>query len=310
MIFPAADAHCDFLYFAATDGYDIRSRKDEQCMSLDRMKEGNVALQFFAAWTDDEEKRRSPLKQFLEMADAYHRMLAQNSGILTPFTKDFEPDCGKIATVLTIENAACMEGDIQNIDLFYEKGVRAIALTWNHRNGLAAPATSRIDTGLTKSGRAAVKRMTELNIAIDFAHLSDRGIDQILEMTDAPVFSSHTNARDLFYAPRSMKNEHIREIAKRGGVIGVNFYRKQLTDRKKACISDIVDHICYIADRICVDCVAIGSDFDGMWDYPADLSYSGHLPRLAEELLRRGMSEKEVYAVMYGNLARYMKQFV
>ena len=308
--FPAADAHCDFLYFAAKEHFDIRTQTSYQCMTLDRMREGGVALQFFAAWIDDKEKERSPLSQFLDMAGAYHKMLDDNSDVFVPYSAGFDPESGKIATILAIENGSCMESDPSNLDLFYKHGVRAMTLTWNYRNSLAAPSGALIDTGLTRLGRETIRRMAELGIAIDLAHLGDRGIEQVFELVDVPVFSSHTNARDLFYAPRSMKNEHIREIARRGGVIGVNFYYKQLTDKPRACVADIADHICYIAEHIGVECVSVGSDFDGMNVYPADIKHSGHFPRLTKELLSRGMSEKDVYAVMYGNLARFMLRFV
>lgn len=310
MKYPVADAHCDFLYFAGKGEYDIRSLAPHQCMNLDRMREGGVALQFFAAWTDDKEKQRSPLQQCLDMIAAYHRMIDENSDFLVPFTADFDPSCGKTAAILAIENGSCMMDDLNNLEIFYRLGVRAMTLTWNYRNGLAAPSTLRLDTGLTELGKKTVKRMAELGMAIDLAHLGDRGIEQVFGLVDAPVFSSHTNARELFYARRSLKTEHIREIARRGGVIGVNFYVKQLTSGPYATISDIADHICFIAENVGCECVAIGSDFDGMNIYPKDMQHSGHMPRLADELLSRGMTENEVYAVMYGNLARYIKMFV
>lgn len=305
-----ADAHCDFLYFAAKENFDIRNIQKYQCMTLDRMREGNVALQFFAAWTDDKEKHRSPLQQGLDMMAAYHRMLNQNSGVFTPFTPGFDPKSGKIATVLSIENLSCMEDNLNNLDIFYLLGVRAATLTWNGKSTLASSSAAKHDEGLTKLGKATVEKLTQLKIAVDLAHLSDRGIDDVLEITDKPVFSSHTNARDFFFSPRSMKDAHIREIARRGGVIGVNFFYKQLTHEKHAYVSDVVNHICYISEKFGTDCVALGSDFDGMNLYPENLQHSGHMQNIAHELERRGMSRDEIEKIMYGNLARYMTEFV
>lgn len=308
--FYAADAHCDFLYYAATDNFDIRTRTKSQCMTLDRMKEGGVALQFFAAWTDTKEKRRSPLQQTLEMIAAYYKMLDENKDAFVPFSKEFMPENGKIATVLAIEDLSCMEDNINNLDIFHRLGVRSITLTWNYKNGLACPSTAKRDTGLTQLGRETVRRMEELNIAVDLAHLGDRGIDEVLSITSSPVFSSHTNARDLFYSPRSLKDEHIKEIAKRGGVVGVNFYNKQLTANPTATISDIADHICHVVKVGGLNCAAIGSDFDGMSIYPDDLKHSGHFPRLANELKLRGFSDDDIERIMYKNLAEYISRFV
>lgn len=306
----AADAHCDFLYYAATENFDIRTQTKYQCITLDRLRQGNVALQFFAAWTDAKEKARTPLQQFMDMAASYHRMMSENKDILVPFTKDFSPESGKIATVFTIEDASCMMNSLNNLEIFHKLGVRAMTLTWNHKNSLASPSTAKRDTGLTQMGKATVAHMDKLNMAIDLAHLSDKGIDDVLCLTDSPVFSSHTNARDLFYAPRSLQDCHIKEISKRGGVVGINFYHKQLCEKRTANIKDIADHICHVVKVGGVNCAAIGSDFDGMGVYPDDLKHSGHFPRLAAELEMRGLSQAEIARIMYYNLAEYISRFV
>ena len=305
-----ADAHCDFLYFAATENFKIETLQKYQCMNLDRMKKGNVKLQFFAAWTDFREKRRSPLQQGLEMMAAYHRMLDENPNDLVSLTKDFEPSCGKTATVLAIEDLTCMEGNLANLEIFYHLGVRAATLIWNYKNDLACPAKGHFDGGLSPLGKATVKKMEKIGMATDFAHLSDRGIDDVLEITSSPVFSSHTNARGLYYHPRSLCDEHIKEIAKRGGVIGINFFHEQLCDRRLANSKDIADQIEYTAKVGGIDCVAIGSDFDGMSVYPEDVKHSGDLQTIAKELEMRGFSHEDIEKVMYSNLEKFIKQFV
>ena len=310
--FYVADAHCDFLYYAAHQKYryDIRTLKEEQCMNLTRMKQGKVALQFFAAWTDMKETARTPLQQFLEMAAAYYKMLDDNKADFVPYSKNFQPANGKIGTILAIEDLSCMMDNITNLDIFYRLGVRSATLTWNYKNGLASTSNDKIDHGLTELGIRTVQRMEQLGIAVDLAHLSDKGIEKVLEITTKPVFSSHTNARELYYSQRSLKNDYIKEIASRGGVIGINFYNKQLCNKNHAAISDIADHICYIAKTGGINCVALGSDFDGMPVYPDDLQHSGHFQRLSNALLIRGFSEKDVSKIMYENLSNYISQFV
>ena len=127
MRFHVADGHCDFLYGMVERGYDLRKPKADQAIRLRDMQEGGVALQLFAAWTDMA-LRVPPLHQCLAMIDAYERMLDSNEE-LTPLTKDFDPTCGKIATVLTVEGGEAIEGSHAMLRTLYRLGVRAMTLT-------------------------------------------------------------------------------------------------------------------------------------------------------------------------------------
>ncbi len=308
MRFHVADGHCDFLYGMVERGYDLRKPKADQAIRLRDMQEGGVALQLFAAWTDMA-LRVPPLHQCLAMIDAYERMLDSNEE-LTPLTKDFDPTCGKIATVLTVEGGEAIEGSHAMLRTLYRLGVRAMTLTWNDNNELGGAALARGNKGLTPLGCEIIDEMCDLGIAIDVSHLSDHAIDDVLERCDAPVFASHSNARAVYASPRSLADDHIREISRRGGTVGVNFYYKQLCKGHTAAISNIVSHIQHIIDVGGIDCCAIGSDFDGMGRYPVDLRTSRDFPALADALLESGLSESEVEKVMFQNLYGYMLQFV
>ncbi len=306
--FPCADAHCDFLYGMQNNCYDIKQPIGKQTMTLPRMVEGNVKLQFFAAWIDILLKQ-NPLSQCINMIDAYYRMLESNP-VFVPLSKDFSPDSDKIATVLTIEGGEAIEGSAENLRMLYKLGVRAMTLTWNDVNSLAYPATKRSRRGLSKLGKEIIDEMNRIGMAIDLAHLGDVGIDDVLERTTQPVFSSHTNARVLRDHPRCMQDAHIKAIAEMGGVIGVNFYYKQLTDKKTCSISDVLRHIEHIIEVGGIDCCAIGSDFDGMDRCPDGLEDSRYLPNIANGLYDIGLNDEEIYKVMYGNLADYICKFV
>jgi len=307
---PVADAHCDFLYYMSRRGHSFTEPKHDQAVSLASMRSGNAALQLFAAWIDPND-RESPLQQCLSLIDAYKRLLASCEA-LTPFTKDFDPVSGKIAALLTIEGGEAVMGKTENLRLFRELGARAMTLTWNAQNDLASPAMARRDRGLTAMGRKIVREMGHLGMALDVAHLSDRGIDDALDMADGPIFSSHTNARAVFPHRRSISDRHIREIAARGGVVGVNYFSPQLVSLGKASISDVVAHISHIANVGGPGCAVLGSDFDGMGaqSYPVGLSNWADMPKLLDALTGAGFSREEVYQIAYGNLARFLKQFV
>jgi membrane dipeptidase len=142
------------------------------------------------------------------------------------------------------------------------------------------------------------------------SHLSDDGIEDALVYSTQPIFASHSNARRLMNAPRCLRDEHIKAIAEKGGVVGVNFYGPQLCESGHAEIKDIVRHIAHIASIAGVEHVCIGSDFDGMQRYPKDLRNPSDLPALLDALLREGFTEADVQRIAYRNLHDYIVRFV
>lgn len=307
-MFPVADGHCDYLYGAVQSGYRLRQPKPSQSIRMDGLLEGGVALQFFACWIDTA-LQTPPLHQCIAMIDAYQRMLAQNPE-LTPFTRAYTPESGKIATLLTMEGGEALDGSLAVLRVLHSLGIRATTLTWNENNELAGAAMGRGNKGLTTIGREIVDEMCALGVAIDVSHLSDRGIEQVLARATRPVFASHSNARAVLDHPRSLSDELIREIAAQGGTIGVNFYYQQLTKNKIACIDDIVRHIVHVVEVGGIGCCAIGSDFDGMQEYPSGMRCSRDFPALFEALQKRGFTQEDIYRIAYQNLRDYIVQFV
>ncbi len=299
-----ADGHCDFLYGMVNEGYDIASPNGRQSVSIDRLKQGGVKLQFFAAWIDVKHKRPF-LQQFMSMADAYERML-ESTPELVPLTPDFDVNGDKIAAMLTIEGGEAIEGYEDVLRCAHRMGARAMTLTWNTRNELANPALGKVKKGLTFLGKEIVREMGRIGMAVDVSHLNDAGIDDVL-CEDVKVFASHSNARAVFDSPRSHCDEHIREIGRRGGTVGVNFYYKQLTDARSASISDIVRHAEHILKVGGESCLAIGSDFDGMGKYPEGLEDPSKLPALAKAMEASGITGKTLEAACWGNLMRFAK---
>ena len=299
-----ADGHCDFLYGMVNDGYDILKPRGRQSVSLERMIRGGVKLQFFAAWIDMKH-RREPLSQFLSMADAYECML-ESAPRLVKLTPDFDPAGDDIATVLTIEGGEAIEGQEDILRTAHRMGVKAMTLTWNTKNELANPALKKDKKGLTFLGKEIVREMGRIGMAVDVSHLNDAGIDDVLE-ENVKVFASHSNARAVFDSPRSLCDEHIREIASRGGTVGVNFYHKQLSARLEASVHDVALHALHVMETGGPDCLAIGSDFDGMGRYPQGLEDPSCLPALAAELERLGLRGEALQAACGGNLMRFAK---
>ena len=308
MQFHVADAHCDFLFGAMDYGWTIDTQKRNQTITLPNLQKGGVALQFLAAWADTK-LRVPPLEQVLIMIDRYHSMVAEHPE-LVPLSKDFDPVSGKIATVLAVEGAECLGASPSILRDLYRLGVRAMTFTWNSDNELAGAGQGKKRRGLSAAGREILSEMNRLGIAFDVSHLSDAGIEDALALSTQPIFASHSNCRQLMNAPRCLKDEYIRAIAEKGGVVGINFYGPQLTESGHATIRDIVRHIAHAVSVAGVNHVCIGSDFDGMQQYPKDLKNPSDLPALLDALLSEGFTPSEVERIAYRNLHDYIVQFV
>ncbi|MDL2217680.1 dipeptidase [Christensenellaceae bacterium OttesenSCG-928-M15] len=305
---PVADAHCDFLYGMYELRFDIADPEKGQTIYLPYMKQGGVKLQFFAAWID--RSLKTPyLQQCLSMIDCYERMLEAHPDAFEKLTKAYSPTGDKIATVLTVEGGEAIEGSLAALRTLKRLGVSAMTLTWNHHNELAYAAMKRGAKGLTSLGKEAVAEMNRIGIALDVSHLSDGGIDDALLISKAPIFASHSNARAVYDTPRALCDDHIRAIKKQGGVIGVNFFHKQLCDGD-ASIRDIVRHMMHVIKIGGIECCCIGSDFDGMTQYPRDLQNCSYLQDLLGALRAEGLGEEDLYKIAYGNLYDYIVQFI
>ncbi len=198
-----------------------------------------------------------------------------------------------------------------------DAGVIAVALTWRRQGRYAGGDTC--DTGLTDDGRDLVRALGDLPVVIDLAHLSQRACDEILDMTDAPVIASHCNCRAILgersnpHWQRHLADETIREIARRGGVIGVNlvrnFIRFPLARDDRPSVAELCDHIEHIrALTASTRAVALGSDMDGgitADDLPADIDTPSDLDIICDELARRGWSHEERNDFRWNNWARF-----
>lgn len=203
-----------------------------------------------------------------------------------------------------------------------ERGVVAVGLTWARSSRYAAgnmvPAAERL--GLTDLGRAMVRAIDSLGLVQDVSHLSDRAMDELLSLTDRPVIASHSNCRSLLNDPdnqRHLRDESIREIVRRGGVIGLNLCRNFIapqpyskTDPRPTVDQAIahVEHVCELAGHR--GAVGLGSDMDGGFsanDLPEGINRPADLTRLADALADRGWTKEEIDGFAHGNWARFFE---
>jgi membrane dipeptidase len=224
---------------------------------------------------------------------------------------------------ILIEGADVIEGPAE-LGWWKERGVVSVAMAWWKDSRYATGNGHDVNgpnanIGLTILGRELAKEMDRLGVVHDVSHLSDRALDELLSMTSKPVIASHSNSRGLLGDPKNQRHltdSAIKEIAKRGGMIGLNLYSKFLNATcaeppRRASIDDCVKHV----ERVCDlaggrGSVGLGSDMDGGFSaarLPEGIDLPEHLTRLSDALSLRGWSDREVQGFAHGNWARFWR---
>jgi len=201
--------------------------------------------------------------------------------------------------MLTLEGADPIGADLDMLEIFYALGIRAIGLTWDHSNAFAdGRLATTVPGGLSPLGVTLVKRMDELGILIDLAHLSPGGMDQILAATKNPSILSHVRPIGGY-----VDESHLQAIAQKDGVIGVIFYRMRS-------LEEVIENIEYLTALVGEEHVGLGSDLWGVANSPNDIPDIGFLPRLTRALEKRGWSTSALNLLMGGNWYRVISEVV
>ena len=326
-----ADLHDDVLLWER----DLLTRYDFGHSDLPRMLEGRVALQVFSTVTKtprginyerngaDSDNitllamaQRWPratwdslLQRALYQAQKLREASANSDGRLVlintrddlaSFISAWQQNPQRLAAVLATEGLQPIEGKLDNIDTLYAAGFRIAGLTHFFDNEIGGSAHGLEKGGLTPLGRAVIKRLEAKAMLIDLAHASRPLIDDVLGMATRPLLVSHTGVEGTCKGPRNLSDKHLQGIAATGGVIGIGYWDAAVCATS---VEAIVKAMRYTADKVGVEHVALGSDFNGTIHAPFDVT---GLPQLTEGLLEAGFSPDEIAAIMGGNVQRLL----
>jgi membrane dipeptidase len=207
--------------------------------------------------------------------------------------------------VLSIENAEAIGDRVERVDNLWRRGVRIMSLTWNGSNRLADGVGGSEHGGLSSFGRRVLERMQRLGIVVDVSHLSEAAFWHVVDATRGPIVATHSNAAAVHSHRRNLTNDQLRAIARRGGVVGINFYPEFLG-------GDTIDHVLRHVDHMLrvmgPDHIALGTDYDGIGRTPRGLEDASRLPRLTEAMLRRGYRPEVVRKILGDNALRVFRQ--
>ncbi|MGB5809052.1 MAG: dipeptidase, partial [Polyangiales bacterium] len=323
------DLHADSLLWER----DLETRNDHGAIDLPRLLEGNVAVQCFflvtktpygltidytfpetdvipllayvqqwprPTWSSYFERARFQARRLHQIAQrsAGTLVVLETKSDLAAFRDARSRGEAKVAAILGVEGAHALDGDLRNLDTLFNDGVRIIAPTHFFDNDIGGSAHGVERGGLTDLGRAMIHEMESRGILLDLAHASEDTFDDAIAVATQPVIVSHTGVRGTCDTRRNLSDDQLRAIANTGGVVGIGYWERAVCGRAPA---DIAGAIAYAVDRIGVDHVALGSDFDGGVAVPFDTR--GPV-LVVEALLDLGFNAAQIRKIVGDNAVR------
>lgn len=322
-----ADLHCDELLWDR----DLLKKIDYGHVDVPRMQQANMAFQVFTIVSkvpaginiekNDGNSDQISLLSFaqlrpvsnwfsikaraLNQCQTLHDFAKESNGQLRVITSrnelqqfitDRKTNSELTSGMLGLEGAQPLEGNLNNLQEFYNTGVRYIGLAHFYDNEFAGSAHGMKKGGLTPLGKQLIKKMDSLHILIDLAHSSQQTINDVFAMHEGPVLVSHTGIKGVCDNQRNLSDEHLQEIGKRNGLVGIGLWETAVCGKDAEATAKSIR---YVADKIGVDKVALGSDWDGAIEAHFDVT---GLPLLVSELEKLKFTRSEIEQILGGNV--------
>lgn len=304
------DGHCDTIQLALDKNLDLSDKS--LSFNLAGALENTPIIQMMAAFVNPSYK--NSFKRACDIISYFEKQINKYPQNLIQIRKSEDIEKAKkenkIGCLLTIENGSAIEDNIENINYFYKKGVKFMSVTWNEDNLLGCGAHTKNDNGLTEFGKRYIKELNKKKIIVDVSHSSEKTFWDVIDTSVEPIVATHSCCYTLCAHPRNLKDEQIKAIAQKSGIIGVCYCKEFLSNNKTAGTKEIVEHIAYIANLVGIDYVGLGSDFDGLEEknIPNNLRNIGQINNLIKELEKVGFSKQEICKIMGENwLAKLCK---
>jgi membrane dipeptidase len=225
------------------------------------------------------------------------------------------PD-GPPVAILHLEGAEAIDPGLEALELWYAAGLRSLGPVWSRPNAFGhgvpfiSPSSPDTGPGLTDAGVGLVRRCAELGIAVDLSHLNAAGFWDVARLDLGPLVASHSAAHALCAASRNLTDEQLDAIGASGGLVGIvfacPFLREDFKEDTDTPIELIARHARYVADRIGVEHVGLGSDFDGA-PIPDAVADAAGMPRVLDALRSVGFDDGELHAIAWSNWRRVLE---
>jgi membrane dipeptidase len=324
------DTHND-VTSATVAGLDIGQPNTDHMTDLPRMKKGGMGAQFFAVYVAPKYvEGNHAANRTLQMIDTVRHDIIEkypNDFLFATTAADIRRahKQHKIAALLGIEGGHAIEDSLRLLRRYYDEGVRYMTLTHANSNHWADSSgdPNQPNHGLSPFGKEVIGEMNRLGMMVDISHVSDKTFWDALETSKAPIFASHSSCRAISPAPRNMTDEMIAALAKKGGVVQINFSCDFLNadvlkveaaggaptaTKLRATLADVVQHIDHVVAIGGIGAVGLGSDFDGISCAPVGLDSVDKWPNLTRALLEEGYTAAEIRKIYGENTLRLMAE--
>ncbi len=323
------------------DGIDFLRRGTTGHLDLPRAREGGLAGGLFAMGVFP---KRSPRENLRQTADGYEvtlpppiafddaraeiglqlaalrAMAARSAGAVRITTTANEIEAarteGALAAVLHLEGAEAIDEGLEQLGTLYDAGLRSLGPVWSRPNAFghgvpfAYPRSPDTGPGLTPAGEALVRAANELGVMLDLAHMNERGFWDAARLSRAPLVASHTCAHTLCPSTRNLTDRQLDAIRDTDGLVGTNFsvsdVRPDGHAEANTPLTMVAAQIAYLVDRVGIDRVGLGSDFDGA-TVPEAIGDASGVPKLLDALRLAGFDESALQKIGWSNWMRVLR---
>lgn len=239
----------------------------------------------------------------------------------------------KLGIAFHFQDSLPLDRNVGLVEVYHRLGVRMIQLCYNERNFVGDGCSERTDSGLSDFGVRVIREMERVGVIVDLSHTGYRTTMDALEMAERPLVFSHSNVRKLCENRRNIRDDQIKAVAAKGGMVGINgfpaFVKK---GGAQPTIGEFADHIDYVAQLVGIDHVGLALDYylemnaaeyaatiaSGRWradeypppphTYPKGIEDASGFRNITRELVRRGYRDEDVLKVLGGNWLRVFRE--
>ena len=303
------DTHCDTPMFFPKN-VDFSTRDQQLLVDLHKMTEGHQDATIMVAYLP--QPTDNPTVFADNIFDKIEAIVAQNSSYIsiarTPADLWMNKHRGLKSIMLGIENGIALDGKLENLQHFAERGIVYMTLCHNGDNDICDSARgNHTHNGVSAFGRQVISEMNRLGIMVDMSHAGEKSFYDALELSTQPIVCSHSSCRALCDHPRNLTDQQMRALAQKGGVMQVTLYNGFLVKDGEATIEDAMRHLQHAIQVMGIDHVGLGTDFDGDGGIRG-LANSSELIHFTRQLMARHFNEDDIQKIWGGNFLRVMQQ--
>lgn len=299
------DTHCD-------TAFELYHRKEDlwqnSChISLSHAAAYEKYVQLYAIWCNRRQDDQTCWEEFLAVSDNFDRLIEQNSDKISRVRTSTELaqtlTTKQSAAILAVEDARLLAGDIDRLQILYDKGVRCMTLLWGGPTCIGGSHDT--DLGLTDFGKAVVAGCFELGIVPDISHASEQSVNDVIAIAQKyqkPFIATHSNCYSVYPHSRNLRDRHLQALIELGGLVGISMCCSHLRDcsQRGAGIDDVIRHIDRYVALDAESNLCFGCDFDGT-DLPEGIYHVDDLYKIGDGLAEHGYTKEMLEKLFWTN---------